>query len=166
MTVELLAQETGLTTSLIDGMEAGVTTPSTGSLILIASALRVPTSDLFAEVGGRESQRVVRLEEQPVAPTWPGVSRRIVKTDRLRHIEISVNEWEETGGGELHRHVGFEYGLILEGSLSVEVDNQTYELQPGDIISYSSAELHNMWNSGPGVARAVWVNLDSFTAIT
>src|SRR5688500_7723682 len=92
MTLQDLALATGLSASMISLVERGRTSPSIGSVVVMASALSVPLADLFAEVDQTREGPVVRLREQSVAEPWSGVSRRTAKVDRLRHIEISVNE--------------------------------------------------------------------------
>lgn len=164
MTLQDLADATGLSSSMISLVERGRTSPSIGSLVVLASALRVPIGDLFAEMDQPVEDHLVRLEDQPVVSPWPGVSRRTAKLDRVRRVEISVNEWFADGDLEPTpaRHPGFEYGLLLEGELTVDVEGITHVLRPGDLICYPSTELHLLRNSGDTVARAVWVNLDSF----
>jgi quercetin dioxygenase-like cupin family protein len=48
---------------------------------------------------------------------------------------------------------------VLEGRLVVEVDQERYELETGDAITYDSQRPHVIMNEGPAVARAVWLNL-------
>jgi quercetin dioxygenase-like cupin family protein len=131
---------------------------------VIASALRVPVADLFVEVDQSREEFVVRFDEQSVVSPWPGVARRTAKVDRLRHLEISMNEWEPHGQIEPQpaRHVGFEYGLLIEGELTVDVGFTSHVLRSGDLICYPSTVLHRLRNSGDSVARAVWVNLEAF----
>lgn len=164
MTLQDLADATGLSSSMISLVERGRTSPSIGSLVVIASAFRVPIADLFVEIDKSREDYVVRLTDQSVVSPWPGVARRIAKIDRLRRVEISMNEWEPNGDTEPQpaHHAGYEYGLLIEGELTVEVDGVTHVLRPGDLISYPSTVLHSLRNASETVARAVWVNLESF----
>ena len=123
MTLQDLADATGLSSSMISLVERGRTSPSIGSLVVIASAFRVPIGDLFVEMDQNTEDPVVRESEQTVVAPWPGVSRRTAKFDRLRGVEISVNEWEPGREPEPQpaHHDGYEYGLVLEGELTVDV---------------------------------------------
>jgi mannose-6-phosphate isomerase-like protein (cupin superfamily)/DNA-binding XRE family transcriptional regulator len=56
----------------------------------------------------------------------------------------------------LIRHSGREYGHLLEGLLGVTVGFETYELQPGDAISFDSAVPHRLFNMGDIPAKAIW----------
>jgi len=54
---------------------------------------------------------------------------------------------------------GYEYGFVLEGTLSVEVDGTPYVLGRGDLISYSSRKPHRLWNYTDEKVRTLWFNL-------
>jgi transcriptional regulator with XRE-family HTH domain/mannose-6-phosphate isomerase-like protein (cupin superfamily) len=67
----------------------------------------------------------------------------------------------EVGGASapeqsLIRHGGREYGHLLEGRLGVTVGFETYELEPGDAISFDSTMPHRLFNAGDVPARAIW----------
>ena len=97
-----------------------------------------------------------------VYATSEGVTRRILRDDRIRGLEVALNEYGpggESADWPLH-HGGYEYGVVIEGTLTVEMDGDAYELQPGDSIAYDSTHPHRIVNRGRRAARAIWVNLD------
>ncbi len=161
MTLQALALRTGLSTSMLSLLERGRTGPSIGTLVGIAAALGTQMSDLLDERTAREEGMVSRVAAQRVYKTEEGVSRRILRHDRLHGLEIALNEFEP-GTATVPRprsHEGYEYGVVLEGGLEVTVNGRTQSLRPGDLISYSSAQSHRIANRGKGRARALWVNL-------
>jgi transcriptional regulator with XRE-family HTH domain len=162
LTLQSLAESTGLSSSMLSLVERGKTSPSIGTLVAISSALGVHMTDLFDSRPERFEEPVTRFEDQPVYVTAQGVKRRIAKSDDERGAELVVNEYEPgTGSGpQLLHHSGFEYGLVLEGRLEVEVDGERYQLQPGDCISYDSQLPHRISNNGRKHVTAVWINLD------
>lgn len=162
LTLQALAESTGLSSSMLSLVERGKTSPSIGTLVAISSALGVHMSDLFEEISEKFEEPVTRVEDQPVYVTANGVRRRIAKDDNQRGAELVVNEYEPgTGSGrELLHHSGYEYGIVLEGKLEVEVAGEVYELKPGDCISYDSMLPHKIINHGRKHVKAVWVNLD------
>lgn len=133
-----------------------------GTLVAIASALGVHMTDLFDNNGTPQREPVVRHEDQQVYVTGEGVQRRVLRTDAAHGIEFVMNEYETGTGsaGEPVHHEGHEYGLVLEGTLTVEVDGSTYELKPGDSIAYNSSLPHKIVNAGSEHVRAVWINLE------
>jgi transcriptional regulator with XRE-family HTH domain/mannose-6-phosphate isomerase-like protein (cupin superfamily) len=56
----------------------------------------------------------------------------------------------------LMRHAGKEYGHVLEGRLDVTVGFDTYELGPGDSISFDSTMPHRLYNPGDEPAEGIW----------
>ncbi|MBI1881950.1 MAG: cupin domain-containing protein [Chloroflexi bacterium] len=79
--------------------------------------------------------------------------------ENIEFIEISYAVGA-TSGRAMSHHVGREYGLILEGELTVELGFERYLLQPGDSIAFDSTMPHRMINSGAVPVRAIWVVLD------
>jgi transcriptional regulator with XRE-family HTH domain len=161
MPLRALADRTGLSMSMLSLVERGKASPSIGTLIAICSALDVHMADLLAPVNLVRQSPVSRAEEQPVVQTQPGVDRRILRDDRVNGVEIAINQYApDTGSAPMPiHHEGFEYGVVLEGQLTVELDGTVHTLKPGDLISYDSAKNHRIRNDGPRKARALWVNL-------
>lgn len=162
LTLQGLADMTGLSPSLLSLVERGKTSPSIGTLVSVAHALGVHMGDL---VPGDQSVRespVRRAADQRVFSTPGGVTRRVLRDDRGRGLEIAINEYAPGGHSadrELH-HGGYEYGFVLDGLLTVELEGESLVLQPGDSIAYDSTRSHRIVNEGGGPARALWVNLD------
>ncbi len=163
LTLDIVASRSGLTAAMVSMVELGRVAPSFGTLIAIASALDIRLSDLFdvGEQGAKES--VCREEDQPLLETSVGVLRRIVQVDQARGLELVINHYEPgtANAATAVRHAGVEYGLLVEGSLTIELAGVPYELHPGDSISYPSSTPHRIINDGPVTARAIWVKLDA-----
>jgi transcriptional regulator with XRE-family HTH domain len=162
LTLQALADLTGLSPSLLSLVERGKTSPSIGTLVAVAHALGVHMSDLVPGEQPEREKAVLRPDEQRVYSTPEGVTRRILRDDRVRGLEIAINEYAPQGrsaDSELH-HGGYEYGFVLEGLLTVDLEGESYDLSPGDSIAYDSTRPHRIANGHHSVARALWVNLD------
>lgn len=142
-------------------VERGRASPSIGSLIVIAGALDITMSDLLGEPV-QEERLVVRAADQRAVETAQHVIRRLLRDDRSRGVTVAMNEYEpHTGNAEVAlTHGGFEYGFVLEGKLTVEVEGTAHILETGDLISYSSRRPHRIWNHGPKRVRTLWFNVD------
>ncbi len=162
MTLQGLADTSGLSPSMLSLVERGRASPSIGSLIVIAQALAITMSDLVATEADSEEKLVVHASEARIVETAQHVVRRMLREDRARGVSVALNEYEpHTGSTERPiTHEGFEYGFILEGELTVEVDGGRYELKPGDLVAYSSRRAHKIWNHGKEKVRTLWFNLD------
>jgi transcriptional regulator with XRE-family HTH domain len=162
MTLQDLADASGLSVSMLSLVERGRASPSIGSLMVIAGALSVTMSDLIAVEPTAEDRIVVRASEQSAVTTPEGVIRRLLREDRSRGVTIALNEYEPNTGSDqrMIAHGGFEYGFVLEGKLTVEVDGTPYVLGRGDLIAYHSRRPHRIWSHGPQKVRTLWFNLD------
>lgn len=163
MTLNELAEQTGVSTSMLSMLERGVAGASIGTLVAVSSALHVHMYDLFDHPEEPEQSPVSRREDQSEVETSEGVLRRVVHFAAEEGLELAVNEYEpgtSSGAGAVH-HAGAEFGVVIAGSLSIELDGTRYDLKVGDGISYDSARPHRIFNRGRGKARAVWVNLGS-----
>ena len=161
MTLQALADVSGLSPSMLSLVERGRASPSIGSLIVIASALGVGMSDLIVDDSSTAENAVVRQADQRVIETAQHVVRRLLREDRARAVSVAINEYApKTGSAPAPlSHAGFEYGFVLEGELTVEIDGNTHHLEKGDLISYSSRRQHRIWNHGKRLTRTLWFNL-------
>jgi transcriptional regulator with XRE-family HTH domain/quercetin dioxygenase-like cupin family protein len=91
-----------------------------------------------------------------------------VRWERLNPLPEPGAEFLEVtyavGGGsqpddQAIRHNGREYGLVLEGVLTVQIGFESYILQPTDSVAFDSTIPHRFWNSGDVPVRAVWFEL-------
>ena len=104
---------------------------------------------------------MVRPADQRVVETAAHVIRRLIKEDHARGLSIALNEYAaHTGATEKPiTHDGFEYGFVMEGTLTVEVDGVANVVEAGDLISYSSRRPHRIWNHGKKRVRTLWINV-------
>ena len=163
LTLQVVAGRTGLSSSMVSMVERGRTSPSIGTLIAIASALGVHMSELFElDVDGPRDV-VQRADEQQVVEATGGVLRRLVQVDPRRGLELVVNEYAPgtASAVQVTHHSGYEYGYVLEGVLTVELQNTSHRIEQGDSIAFESTRPHRIVNMGTVRARAVWVNLSS-----
>jgi len=161
MTLQDLADQTGVSVSMLSMLERGVASPSIGTLVSVSSALGLHMAQLFQDPSAQASSPVRRRADQVVVQAAEGVSRRLVHTDVEHDLEMVINEYEpgtSSSKTPVH-HDGMEFGLIISGTLTVSLDDVDYVLEPGDGIAYSSGTPHVLTNNGQVIARAVWVNV-------
>ncbi len=63
--------------------------------------------------------------------------------------------------GKMMRHNGFEYGFILEGEITMQLDFETYILGPGDSLQFDSHRPHMFSNRGTVPARGLFFVIGS-----
>ncbi len=60
-------------------------------------------------------------------------------------------------GDTMSQHSGREFGLILSGTLTLEIGTERYVLNAGDSIIFDSNTPHRLSNLSNEVMRAVWI---------
>jgi transcriptional regulator with XRE-family HTH domain len=162
LTLQALADMTGLSASLLSLVERGKTSPSIGTLVSVAHALGLHMNDLVPGENRSWASPVTRRADQRQFSSPEGVTRRVIKDDRARGVEIAINEYAPGGRSaeSLLHHEGYEYGMVLEGTLTVFLANGHHVLKAGDSIGYDSTRPHRICNESKRAARALWVNLD------
>jgi transcriptional regulator with XRE-family HTH domain/quercetin dioxygenase-like cupin family protein len=112
-----------------------------------------------------EASLVQRRDSRPHISLQHGV-----RWERLNPLpELGAEFLEVTyvvgGGSRLDdqgvTHNGREYGLVLEGELTVQIGFESYILQAGDSVAFDSTIPHRFWNSGDTPVRAIWFELKS-----
>jgi mannose-6-phosphate isomerase-like protein (cupin superfamily) len=143
-------------------VERGKATPSIGSLIVICAALDVHLTDLLTDNGSVPRGPISRAAKQPTLEITKGVLHKVIRDDKMRGIEISFDEYKARTGNASSavHHVGYEYGIVLEGELTVTLDGVQHRLMAGDLISYDSAVPHRIWNDGKEPVRTIWITLN------
>ncbi len=63
---------------------------------------------------------------------------------------------ESTPSHSLMRHNGTEYGYVVKGRLEVSIGFDSYELGPGDTISFDCTQPHRFATIGDEPVEAVW----------
>jgi uncharacterized cupin superfamily protein len=58
--------------------------------------------------------------------------------------------------GKMMRHDALEYGVIIEGTLTLHIESELHELYPGDSFSFDANRLHMYENSSNKAARGIW----------
>lgn len=59
------------------------------------------------------------------------------------------------------RHDGYEYGVVISGTLQASVGFELYELAQGDSIAFPSTTPHSYWNKSGEHVHALWVVVHS-----
>lgn len=173
-TVTEVAELADLSAGFVSQVENGSSNPSLQSLKRIGDALGVAMGDLFShgsehqEVDIRDKSsfaaesevKVVRHNRRKVLE-WPGRSAKsyLLTPDLQRQLEVTLTVVEPGSqiAAEAYSHEGEEFGLVLEGRYEVTVADQSYTLEEGDSIYFSSHLPHSSRALGDRPAKTLWV---------
>ena len=175
LTVRELARRVGVSASHISQVERGIGSFSVPALYAVASELGVQMHEILdpkappvaaeplvaaADVGGDLVARgiIQRAGEHPSiklssGPRWSRLTA-MGEAD-AEFLEVTYAPGTEAPAEHIV-HQGREYGVVIEGRLSVEVHGEATTLAPGDSIVFDSGLPHRFWNEGDEEVRAIW----------
>ena len=159
LTLESLAADSGLSAGYLSQIENGQAVPSLTALHVIAAELGVDVSTFFPE-DGRATTRVVRAADRHAFRFEPGSGEEYaVLAQQVQDSAFSaVHARHIPGGGSLpFRHLGEEFGLVLNGRLRVSIGDETRDLGPGDWVHYSSQHGHSTEVLSDEPVEALWI---------
>ncbi|WP_207206969.1 cupin domain-containing protein [Agromyces binzhouensis] len=173
-----VAAAVGVSASLLSQVETGKTQPSVSTLYALVTYLGISLDGLIgardssasraaadrsgpSPAGNRLSDDVVqRREDSPMIEMENGVTweRMAVGTSTVADPLIVTYQPGASSSveGKMMRHAGLEYGVLLEGRLTLRIDFETYDLEPGDSFCFDSNRPHLYLNRSDGTARGIW----------
>jgi len=143
MTLEELAERSGVSTAHLSRLESGDRQPSLAALLGVAAGLGVPVSALLEEPGERGPGTVVRGAE---APFYEGEGFRFqplvpeAGPEGLAAVRL-VFPADRTDP-EHRRHEGEEWLYVLKGRLRLTLGGESTVLGPGDAAYFDAMLPH------------------------
>lgn len=129
-----------------------------------ALAAVTPPSDAAALASlaraGRTDGPTLGVDERPELQLGSGVTWARLTREHDQLVDFLQVRYEpgatSNADGSLVRHAGYEYGVVLSGRLEVSIGFETYVLEEGGSISFSSNEPHLLANRTDEPAEAIW----------
>lgn len=156
LTVQQLAEATGLSKGFISQVENSRTSPSLATLQDLARALE--TSVAYLVVEEEQVPHVVRGAERSQMQVGGNTSRvEVLSAQPKRNLEMIVAELPPgmTAGDKRHYHHGEEVLLCLEGCIRLVCGEHTVTLEAGDSCHYDGRVPHALENAGAQTARVI-----------
>lgn len=166
LTLNDLSTKCGLSTGYLSQLERGLTTIAIDTLSDLSDLFGVELSHFFS--GSKESKNVIiRSYEKEVSQInsnqfiYYNLTNDINDKVLLpRYIEILPTNCKEDI--KTYSHEGEEFIYILEGILTLILDDEKFELFPGDSAHYSSTRLHNWANCTNRTVKFITTHTPNF----
>jgi len=158
LTLQDLADATDVSVSMISQVERGLAQPSIATLWKVANALGVPVVHFFSEPEKTKAVVVRAHQQRALEIARHGASYRLLSPDLNRKIEFLKVTLEpgQIDEGESVSHDGEECGYVVLGTLTVRVAHESYVLNQGDSIYFTSSVPHRLLNMGPEPCISIW----------
>ena len=162
LTLQRLAKMTKRSASLLSQIETGKVSPSFSTMRIIADVLEISLSQLILEEDACETRDscLMEVRERKTLTTQGGVQHQLLSRNLalpFEFISFEIPAGAATGE-ERYTHEGVECGLLLEGTIEIELRDKVYRMKPGDTITLNSSIPHKLSNRGKKTAKGIWVN--------
>ena len=157
LTLQEVADATNLSVGFISQLERDLTSPSLASLAAIAQILQTHVSEFLVMPGAGSS--VTRPDNRdPHAITDGGQVYERISAAFPGHLLNAVIIHEAPGyRSELSRHEGEELYYVLDGSTTIELEDERIVLHAGDSMHFESGRSHSSWNHTTETTRILVV---------
>jgi len=153
LTLKQLARGCGLSANTISLVERSQVAPNIDTLCRIATALGVSPSSLFLEVC--KPKVVLQRADEPRNDTnIVGRTLQILATAPQGTGCVQVSHKAPPSDSLTDRRHSI---LCLSGQVELELDGQTYSLNPGDSLAFNSDAFHRWRNTGNNTGITVLV---------
>lgn len=156
LTIEEIAESSGLSTDQISSIESGQNLPSLGPLIKIARALGVrlgtfmddndSLGPVVTRAKDRERERSISFSNGAADARKHMEYHPLAQHKAGRHMEpfiIEINP-NDKAQYQLSAHEGEEFIYVMEGVIELEYGKEKYILSEGDSIYYDSIVKHHL----------------------
>jgi transcriptional regulator with XRE-family HTH domain len=145
ITLDKLAEVTGLNKGYLSRIESGEKTPSIGTLLKLAEALKVSTAQLFGEEVAKGDIQIVRARQSGRAR---GNKYDVVPLSRSADgAGLKAFLLRPTAGFVADRraeHAGTEAVYVVEGTIEVQFAKQLVQLSAGDFMQFPGHLTHQI----------------------
>ncbi|BCW04820.1 MULTISPECIES: cupin domain-containing protein [Micrococcaceae] len=157
LTIEQVADATGLTKGFLSRVERDLTSPSVASLVTLCQVLSVSVGDLFAA----PETHLTRRDDGPrISLGGQGIVERLLTARSERRLQILQATIEPRGRGENELYAvdcDVDVLHVVKGRIKLILTNEEYDLEEGDTLSFPGREPHTWVNPTDETVEVLWV---------
>jgi len=168
MTLKELSEKTSLSTGFLSQLERGLTSIATDSLLNIADALEVELSYFLLATTKRKERFIQKSYERDVYKIDNSMYINYILSNNPedkallpRLIEILPSETDESLS--TYHHEGEEFIYVLEGIITLFINDDKQYLYPGDSAHFKSTVNHNYANYTNKLCKILVVSIPNET---
>jgi transcriptional regulator with XRE-family HTH domain len=157
--IRSLAEQSKLNVNTLSLIENGRTSPSVSTLQLIAQTLQVPISAFFETDHGDKKAVFQRMGKRPHATFTHGMMEDLgagMTRFGAEPLIITLKPKADSGKTPIV-HTGREFVYCLDGHITYHVDEQSYQLEPGDSLMFEAYLPHRWRNDNDSASRMLLV---------
>ncbi len=152
-----LAERAGLPRATCAGLEQADTNPSLASVLAVAAALGVGLDELVRPDAGRRWFKVTPPEQEDYKADAGRFRARLLSPIASKGVQIQSVMLAPgcRSVGRPHPEGAQEFFACLEGVATIQVADETVDLEPGCLLQFPGHLRHVYLNRGPRPVQAV-----------
>jgi transcriptional regulator with XRE-family HTH domain len=162
LSLQELADSSGLTKSYVSKVERGISTPSIATAMKLAGALRIDVNQLFVAAGHDDGIAVIRASERVVVggnaeslhSRYEVISRAGGGHSLVPFMISPAKVFTET---DFKEHDGEEFIFVHRGKIEIDFSNQKVTLSAGDAVHFNARIPHRIRSLGRTQAEVLLV---------
>ncbi|MBV7273841.1 helix-turn-helix transcriptional regulator [Clostridiaceae bacterium UIB06] len=160
LSLSQLAELSDISKVMLSQIEKGETNPTINTIWKIAAGLNVPYTSLLEQQ--KQDAYVIKKSDIVSQLTDDGQYRLYCYYSNTPHRNFELFQMELDEGCKYtsvgHPEKSEEYLMVLEGQLTLEVNNETFILYADDTITFTASAKHIYFNSGKGILKTAIIN--------
>ncbi|RTR04364.1 helix-turn-helix domain-containing protein [Halomonas nitroreducens] len=152
VTLESLAERTGMSKSYLSKIERGLNTPSIASALKVAKALSVPVEELFSdEVDAPQGYSIVRADQRGTLTngddglSYASLAKMVGNRQLLPFMLYPKEEFNQSAFKE---HMGEEFIFVHGGEVEIDFRTERVTLNVGDALHFDAQKPHRIRSIG------------------
>lgn len=165
LTLQELADETGLSVSFLSQLENGKIAPSLKALDKIASYFSIHIANLFDKPRQMESYHYQESDHIEVENGNKLLKFLMPKLQEMKAVLLTLEDFNDNIDYTIHKGVEFLY--VIEGKLIVDfaVEDENQLCEAGETMIYLAQRTHRIINGHSGISKCFIVNLENTDTI-
>lgn len=158
LSVKILAEISGVSTSMISQIEHEKVSPSLSTLKKILDAMDETIISLV-QLGNKQNsiKGLIKKEDRMKVIVSPGVHYEVLSTMNKTYSMFVSYLNPGSGTEDFFIHEGLESGLIIQGKVELTIGETKVIMENGDSITHSSTIPHKWRNIGDETVVGIWV---------
>jgi len=155
LSLEELSSMTKFDVELLANIENNEVQPQLGTIIKLSKALDSAFSRVLSGVGNKSYSITRKNEQKTLARSTSGENKKQLYTYKSlapevqgRHMEALIVQLEEKPGVDKSVHEGEEFIYVLDGTVVLDIGEDSFDLVPGDSVYYLSSAPHLIAGKG------------------
>lgn len=149
LSLDELSNMTGFDVEFLSNIETNKVQPQLGTVIKLSKALDSAFGRLISGVGDRiysitrkDEQKIVSRSTSQKGKRQVYIYKSLAPEVKGRHMETLIVQLEENPDKEFSVHDGEEFIYVLDGTVVLDIGEDTFDLEPGDSAYYLSTTPH------------------------